>query len=416
MFNAINFMENLEQEASDFKRDLSCLQLEEQIEILKLSCEEFYPEQEIREKFTNAVKNNKPMSIKFGIDPLSMEMQIGDIPPLVLSGKLQRMGHKIILLIGDITALIGDPSNSRNTKDLNRKSIEKNLKQLKKQLDSFLDFSKTSTVYNSTWLNNIKFPELIELMKKVYVTNILERDEFREKLDKNKDFSYAKLIYPLLMGIDSIELCPDIEIGKHNQINNFHMCRHMMEVGGLEPELIMTTIPMPEDDSFSINSNPIEIFKKVSKLDKDNVFIWFKLLTEITPKKLKEIKNLIEEGKLDLQSIREILAKIIVTRIYDKEKSSLSYVEYTKELVKRSSTQDIMMISGSVGIGEFIAASTDLSLVEVQDIIKSGGAKVLSCDGKCLVHIMEYEADINSIDFDKFYIIISDKLILSIKK
>lgn len=418
MTEVLSFMTSLQEECSDFKKDLSSLSLEQQMGILKLSCVNIYPEQEIREKMNKEIKDKKTLTIKFGIDPLSTEVQIDHMPPLVLAGKLQRMGHKIVLLIGDFTALIGDPSDiSKKNKNLNRKSIEKNLKQLKKQLESFLDFTKADIVYNSTWLNGVKLPELVEIMKEIDISVSLERDDFKEKLDNNKGLSYAELIYPIIMGIDSLELCPNIEIGRQDQFNNFIMCRHMMKAKELELESILTTAALPHGDCFTINENPINIFKQISKLDKESVILWFKLLTEITPKRISELEEFLDEDVLDLQLVREILAKTLVARLFGKEISDTSYVEYIKELVKNSPTRDIRMISGSVmGIGEFIAASTDLTLIEASKIISSGGARALSCDGECLTYIVDSEADINSIYFDKFYIIMSDKLVLRIKK
>lgn len=415
---ALNFIKNLEQECSDFKKDLSCLELDEQMEVLKLACANFYPEQEIRQKIANAVKNKKTLTVKFGIDPLSMEVQIDHIPPLVLSGKLQRMGHKIILLIGDFTALIGDPSDiSKSNKNLNRKNIEKNFKQLKKHLERFLDFTKANTVYNSAWLNDLKLSGLIEFMKEIDVSISLNRDDFRKKLENKKGLSYAEIIYPIIVGIDSLELSPDIEVGRQDQFFNFEMCRHMMEVKELMPESIMTTAALPYGDCLTINEEPIKIFKHISKLDMEAVLLWYRLLTEITPKSMQKLEQVLDEGMLDLQSAREILAKVIVGRLYGKETSDASYVEYVKELVKNTATQDIRMISGSVmGIGEFIAASTDFTLTEAQRIITSGGARALSCDGECLTYIADSEADISSIYFDKFYIIMSDKLVLRINK
>ena len=340
------------------------------------------------------------------------------IPPLVLSGKLQRMGHKIVLLIGDFTALIGDPSDiSKSNKNLNRKNIEKNFKQLKKQLESFLDFTKANIVYNSAWLNDLKLSGLVELMKEIDISISLDRDDFKAKVENKKGLSYAEIIYPVIVGIDSLELSPDIEIGRHDQFYNFEMCRHMMKVKELVPESIMTTAALPQGDSLSINEKPINIFKHISKLDKESMLLWYRLLTEITPQSMQKLEQVLNEGMLDLHSAREILAKVIVARLYDKETSDASYVDYVKELVKNTVTQDIRMISGSVmGIGEFIAASTELTLTEAQKIISSGGARALSCDGECLTYIMDSEADISSIYFDKFYIIMSDKLVLRINK
>ncbi len=409
-------MENIEQQGSDFKKDLSCLKIDEQFELLKFSCEEFFPEEAIYNKFILAKENKKPLVIKYGVDPFSMRIKTGDIPPLVLLSKLQRMGHKAVIVIGDFTALIGDPFYPDSPKNLNKKKIEKNLKQLKKQLEYLLDFSRTSIVYNSSWLNNIKFPDLIELMKNVSVTELIANKDFKNKIDSNEELTYASLIYPFIMGLDSIELCPDIEIGKNNQISSFHTCRYMMEVYDLESELLMTTAQIPTEMDFYIDCNPIDVFKKIGKLDKKNVISWYKMLTEVSPKNINQLDTLINNCELDLQYAKEVLAKILVSRIHNKEKSDNAYFEYIKELVKKSSTQDIIMVSGSVGIGEFIAASTDLTLCETCKSIKSGGVKVLSCDGECLVPVTGYDADIKSIDFDKFYIIVSDRLILSIKK
>lgn len=418
MTDSLSFIKNLEHECSDFKKDLSCLELDQQMEILKLACTNVQPEKEIREKLANAVKNKKTLTVKFGIDPLSTEVQIDHIPPLVLSGKLQRMGHKIVLLIGDFTALIGDPSDiSRSNKNLNRKNIEKNLKQLKKQLESFLDFTKANIVYNSAWLNDLKLSGLVELMKDIDISISFARDDFKEKLESKKGLSYAEIIYPVIVGIDSLELSPDIEIGRNDQFYNFEMCRHMMKVKGLAPESIMTTTALPQGDSLKINDKPTNIFKHISKLDKESVLLWYRLLTEITPQSMQKLEQVLNEGMLDLHLAREILGKVVVCRIYGKETSDASYVEYVKELVKSTETQDIRMISGSVmGIGEFIAASTELTLTEAQRIISSGGARALSCDGECLTYIMDSEADISSIHFDKFYIIMSDKLVLRINK
>lgn len=416
MEDAISFLKKIELEGSDFKKDLSHLGVEEQIEILKISCEEFYPENEIYKKLHEAIKTDKPLNIKFGIDPLSMNLHMEDIPPLVLSGKLQRMGHNITLLMGDTTAIIGDPFRPWNPKELSHKNIEKNLKQLRKQLDNFLDFGKVSILYNSSWLDDAKLTDIIELMNKINITDLLRQGEFWEKLERNEFIPYAKLLYPFMMGMDSIEIKPDIEIGGSNQSNSLHMCRRMMETVGIKPELIMTTYPIAQAHGIAIYSDPIDIFKTVSKLDKDNVYDWFRLLTEVTPENLTNIKKCISEAKVNMQSVKEVLAKIIISRMYNKEKSDLAYIEYIKDIVKNSKTREVAMISGNVKFGEFIAASTEFTLAEAEKLIHEGGVNALSCDGKCLIPIVDCEADINSFEFDKFYIIISDMLILSIKK
>ena len=254
-------------------------------------------------------------------------------------------------------------------------------------------------------------------MGEIDVSISLEKCDFRKKMDNQASLSYAELIYPIIMGIDSLELHPDIEIGRHDQFYNLNMCRYIMEIKDLEPESIMITSVLSSGDPFTINEEPINIFKYISKLDKESVLLWFRLLTEITPQTVLKLEHYLDEGALDLQSVREVLAKAIINRLYDKETGDEAYIRYVKELVKKTDTEEIRMISGSVmGVGEFIAASTDFTLTEAQNIIASGGARALSCDGECLTYIIDSEADIGSIHFDKFYIIMSDKQVLRITK
>ena len=419
MIDALNFMAEMEQECSDFKKDLSALDLEEQIDILKLSCSQIYPEEEIRDKMERAMKSKESLKIQIGIDPLSMELQIARIPPLVLGSKLQRMGHSITILIGDFSALIEDPSDIyKNKMNLNRKVIAKNFKRVRKHLESFLDFTKANTVYNSAWLKDLKFQDFIELIKEIKVSDSIEVCNFGSNADNGKNLSYAELVYPIIMGIDSLEISPDIEIAKHDQFYNLKMSRYIMGIKGQEPESIMVTAALPhQDDCFSINEKPINIFKYISTLNKEDVIQWFKLLTEITPETLENLKERLNKRLLDLESTKEILSKIIINRLYDETTSRESYIKYIKERVKKTETEEIRMISGStMSIGEFIAASTELTLSEVQEVIDSGGARALSCDGECLTYIIDGGAEIGSINFDKFYILMSDKQVLRIIK
>lgn len=415
MFDVMSFIAELEKECSDYKRNLSNLEVEQQMEIIKMVCSNVYPEDKIAEKLSQSKQLKKPLTVKFGIDPMNTNVLIDHMPPIVLLSKLQRMGYKIIFLMGDFTAQIGDPSDKTiNQRKLNRKKIEANYKTLKKDLSKFIDLAKTDAVFNSAWLNELKLQDLVEIMKEIDISITLNRGDFKEKMG---GISYAELMYPLIMGIDSLQVSADLELGREDQLDNLYMCRHMMEAKEIEPESIMTTYALPQGDIFPIDEDPVTIFLKIAKLDNNHVFMWYKLLTEITPATASQLEEAIKEGHINMQTAKEVLAKIIVGKIYGKEKSEWAYIEYIKELVKTASTKEIRMIQGSViSIGEFIAASTDLTLTEAEDIIVSGGARALSCDGGCLTYILDSNADVSTIYFDKFYIIMGDKLVLRIKK
>lgn len=418
MFDVMSFIAELEKECSDFKRNLSQLEAEEQMEIIKLACSHVYPEESIVERLPQAKQNKKPLTVKFGIDPMKTNVMMDRMPPIVLLSKLQRMGYKVVFLIGDFTALIGDPSDiTINQKKLNRKKIEANVKTLKKDLSQFIELGKTDTIFNSAWLNELKLPDLVEIAKEIDIAHTLNREDFKNKLDKKESISYAELMYPLIMGIDSLQMGPDMELGREDQLDNLYMCRRMMEAKGMESEAFMTTYALPQGDIFSISQDPLIIYEKIAKLEEQHVLMWYKLLTEITPSTASTLEKGIKDGLVNIQTAKEVLAKIIVSKLHGKEKSELAYIEYIKNFVKTAPTKEIRMISGSImSIGEFIAASTEFTLTEAESIIMSGGARALSCDGGCLTYILDSNADISTIYFDKFYIIMGDKLVLRIKK
>lgn len=335
MVDVMSFISTLEKECSDFKRNLNDIGVEEQIDIIKMACSHVYPEDHIIEEFSQAKKDNRSLVIKFGMDPMDTDIMIDHMVPIVLLSKLQRMGHKIVFLIGDFTALIGDPSDmSIKQRKLNKKKIEANVKGLKKDLYGFIDFAKTDIFYNSSWLNEIKLPDIIEIMLKLEVSQTLKREDFRKKLMDDEGITYAELIYSFIMGIDSLHIKPDLELGREDQLDNLKLCRRMMEAKEMKPEVIMTTYALPQGDLFSIDEDPIEIFNRIAKLDDKNVLQWYKLLTEITPKTVLELENAINNNYINMQTIKEILAKVIATKLFGQEKSSLAYIEYIKGIVK----------------------------------------------------------------------------------
>jgi len=418
MFDVMGFISELEKECSDFKRNLNHMDAEEQMGLIKLACSHIYPQDDLIEELLQSKKDNRSLVVKFGMDPMDTDIMIDHMVPIVLLSKLQRMGHKIVFLIGDFTALIGDPSDSSiKQKKLNKKKIEANVKNLKKDLSRFIETTKIDMPFNSSWLNELKLPDLMEVMMNLEVSSILNREDFRKKLSNDEEVSYAELMYSLMMGFDSLQIKPDLELGREDQFDNLHMCRRMMEAKGMKPEVIMTTYALPQGNIFSIDEDPVNIFHKIGKLEDRYVLLWYKLLTEITPATAMELERAIYNSYVNMETIKEVLARIIVSKLYGEEESKLAYIEYIKDIVKNSPTKEIRMIHGSkMTIGEFIAASTDFTLPEAEDMVRTGGARALSCDGGCLTYVLNSDADISTIFFDKFYIIVGDKLVLRITK
>lgn len=428
--NLHDFLKIIEEKSMGFSRDLSGLNAEEQFEVLKNSCSHLYPEDKILEKLKNSKKTRKPLTVKFGVDPTGTDLHLGHAVPLTLLNKLQRMGHKIIFLVGDFTATIGDPSGKGDIKaHLSRKEIDNNLKDYKKQASKFINFSKTDIVYNTHWLNDLRFPEIIDIFKRIDLAFSLDRPDFKGKIKNNISMTHAQLIYPIIMGFDSIVLNPDIEVGGEDQLDNFEMCRHMMGIKNQEPECIALTgiiqgidgngekMSKSKDNYIRITEEPMKIFEKIYALPNRLIPSYFMWLTEIDEETVHKLEGYIESDEIDGTALKTILAKFIVARLYGKEESIKTYNNYMVETFKNTVTKDVRVTKGSIiNICDMLSAATEYNYEQICRFKHNAGIGVYNTDGSFVEYLSGESKDINSIPLDVFYIRISDKIILRAMK
>ena len=219
-----------------------CLEneVENQIEIMLKGVAQHTDVSEIRKKLTDAKKEGRPLRIKLGLDPSAPDIHIGHSVVLRKIRQLQEMGHQAVIIIGDYTGMIGDPSGkSKTRKQLSREEVEKNADTYMEQIFKIIDRSRTEVYYNSEWLGKMNFGDVIELASKCTVARIMERDDFNNRYTNHLPLSLHEFFYPLMQAYDSVAIKADIELGGTDQTFNILLGRNIQRDYGLEPQLTL---------------------------------------------------------------------------------------------------------------------------------------------------------------------------------
>ncbi|MCL4405414.1 MAG: tyrosine--tRNA ligase [Patescibacteria group bacterium] len=242
-----------------------------------------------------ALRSDKKLRVKFGIDPTKPDIHLGHTVPLLKLREFQNLGHKAVLIIGDFTAQIGDPSGqSAERKSLTEKEVKLNMKHYLEQAGKVVNLKKAEIVYNSKWLRKLNGGTLAKLLSLVSVQQILEREDFKKRLEGGKSLRVHEMLYPILQGYDSVVIKSDVEIGGTDQKFNLLTGRTLMERMGLPPQDILT-VPLIEgtdgvrkmSKSFGnyigINDTPDDMFGKIMSIPDTLIGKYFTLLTNVTP-------------------------------------------------------------------------------------------------------------------------------------
>ncbi|HLR25238.1 MAG TPA: tyrosine--tRNA ligase, partial [Fodinibius sp.] len=214
--------------------------VEEQLEVIKRGTTEIVPEPELIEKLKKSRKENSSLKIKLGCDPTRPDLHLGHSVILRKLRQFQDLGHEVILIIGDFTAMIGDPSGRNKTRpQLSRDEIMENAQTYLDQATKILDEAKTSIVYNSEWLGTMSFEDVIALSSQLTVAQMIERDDFSKRFENNEPISLHEFLYPLAQGQDSVHLQSDVELGGTDQKFNLLVGRQLQKSAGQDPQIAL---------------------------------------------------------------------------------------------------------------------------------------------------------------------------------
>ncbi|MBO0995263.1 tyrosine--tRNA ligase [Bacillus sp. SD088] len=313
---------------------------EEQLKIIKKGVQEIVNEKELLVKLKKSYQSQTPLIIKLGLDPSAPDIHLGHAVVLRKIKQMQDLGHKVVIIIGDFTGRIGDPTGkAKGRLALSDQQVKANAKTYFEQIFKVLDSEKTSVRYNSEWLSKLTFEEVIKLAATTSVARILERDDFQNRYNNQVPIGIHEFFYPLMQAYDSVEIQADIELGGTDQTFNILMGRTLQKHWGLEKQIaifmpLLEGLDGIEKMSKSLGNyigvyEPAEVmFKKVMEVPDSLIIKYFELATDEHPEEIENIKPLLEKG-VNPRDIKIKLAKII-TNLYcgeEETKRAISYFE-----------------------------------------------------------------------------------------
>lgn len=312
--------------------------VEEQLRIIVKGVSKLVDEDELRSKLTESIKNNRPLTIKLGLDPSAPDIHLGHAVVLRKIKQMQDLGHEAVIIIGDFTGKIGDPSGkSKGRNALTDKQVKENARTYFEQIFKVLDKEKTTVRYNSEWLSNLNFKDVLRLAATTTVARMMERDDFQNRFTNNIPIGIHEFFYPLMQAYDSIELKADIELGGTDQTFNILMGRTLQKTMGQAQQVAMF-MPLLEGldgvekmskslgNYIGVYESAEVMFKKVMEIPDKLIVKYFELATDEHPNHIEIIKQELAEGK-NPRDIKYFLAEII-TRLYHTEEEVAAAKEY----------------------------------------------------------------------------------------
>jgi tyrosyl-tRNA synthetase len=324
----------------------------QKIELLKRGTVEVFREAELAEKLTEPPKTGRQLRIKLGLDPTSPDIHLGHTVVLRKMRQFQDLGHKAVLIIGDYTARIGDPSGQNTTRPmLGPEQIEENANTYFQQAGKILDTSqaKLEVRYNSEWLSELSLADIIKLASNMTVARMLERDTFELRHKKGDPIGVHEFLYPLMQGYDSVMIESDVELGGTDQTFNNLVGRDLQRLNGQKPQVVITMpilvgldgkekMSKSKGNYVGVTDEPNDMFGKIMSISDAMMENYFTLLTELPSEKIAE---LIDAKKTHAKQAKIVLAKTIVTQFYNEATAQVAATEFEKVFAKGQLPDDI---------------------------------------------------------------------------
>ncbi|CUH93989.1 Tyrosine-tRNA ligase [Propionispora sp. 2/2-37] len=329
------------------------LPVEQQLRIIKRGVAEILPEPLLIEKLKRSIKTGVPLKIKLGLDPTAPDIHLGHTVVLRKLRQFQDLGHHIIIIIGDFTGRIGDPSGkSEMRKPLTEEEVMINARTYQEQIFRILDKEKTEVVFNSSWLATLHFADVLKLAAKTTVARMLERDDFSKRFKEGRPISIHEFFYPLMQGYDSVALHADVEFGGTDQKFNLLMGRQLQEEYGQEPQ-VAAMMPILEGldgvnkmskslgNYIGINESPNEIYGKAMSVPDSLMLRYYELVTDVDLDELESIRQGFENNTLHPRDLKMRLAHILVRLYHGAEAADAAQNEFIRVFQQRDLPSDI---------------------------------------------------------------------------
>ena len=367
--------------------------INEQMDLIKRGAFEIIPEDELVKKLENSLKKNIPLNIKLGCDPSRPDLHIGHSVVLRKLAQFQELGHQAILIIGDFTGMIGDPSGRNVTRpSLSLEETRQNGQTYFEQASKILHKEQTKIVYNSEWLGKMSFEDVIRLSSKYTVARMLERDDFTKRYKSGEPISLHELLYPLAQAMDSVATKSDVELGGTDQKFNLLVGRDIQREFGVEPQVILTMPLLVGTDGvekmsksynnyIGISDTPGEMFGKTLSIPDALIYTYFELATDIPNEELSKIKNQLDGQKVNPRDLKRQLAKVLIRMYHSQDASEEAEKEFDKIFIQKEVPDDIpeIKLDESTGIGILdliVKVNFASSKGEARRLVTQGGVSI----------------------------------------
>jgi len=352
-----------------------------QMDLIKDAVVDLLPEDELARKLERSRKTDTPLMIKLGCDPSSPDLHLGHSVVLGKMRQFQDLGHRVVLIVGDFTGMIGDPSGKNKTRPaLSLEETRANGRTYFEQASKILDPKKVKIVYNSEWLGKMTFEAVIRLASKYTIARMLERDDFEGRYKKGEPISIHEFLYPLAQAMDSVAIQSDVELGGTDQRFNLLVGRDIQREYGQEPQAILTMPILPGTDGvqkmskslgnyIGIAESPRQIYGKTLSIPDTIIHTYFELATRVSTSELDKIKLALKDPFQNPRDIKRRLARELVTLYYSHEDAILAEEDFDRIFIQKEIPNNIK---------EVIPDTDDSVIWIIKLIVDSGLAKTNS--------------------------------------
>ncbi|MCC0636654.1 tyrosine--tRNA ligase [Clostridioides sp. ES-S-0001-02] len=366
--------------------------IDEQMRIIMKGVDDLIDEKELREKLIKSEKEGKPMIVKLGLDPSAPDIHLGHTVVLRKMKQLQDLGHQIVIIIGDFTGKIGDPTGkSKARKALTTEQVLENAKTYQEQIFKVLDKEKTIVRFNSEWLAKLNFEDVIKLAATITVARMLEREDFKKRYEGQMPISVHEFFYPLMQAYDSIALEADIELGGTDQRFNLLMGRSLQREFGMESQIVIM-MPLIEGldgkekmskslgNYIGIDEEAGIMYQKSMEIPDELIVKYYNLVTDVHPDEVNKIETQLKDGSVNPRDIKMNLAREIVTLYHGEEAAKEAEERFKSVFQKGQIPEDIQTIQVKQEEFDLIEVLVYNEIVksksEVRRLASQGGVKV----------------------------------------
>jgi tyrosyl-tRNA synthetase len=364
------------------------------MDVIRRGVAEIIPEEDLARKIENSLKTHKPLSVKLGCDPSRPDLHLGHSVVLRKLRQFQDLGHQAILIVGDFTGMIGDPSGRSKTRPpLSLDETRRHGQTYFEQATKILSTKKIQMLYNSEWLGKMSFADVIALASKYTVARMLERDDFEKRYKAGEPISIHEMLYPLAQAMDSVAIQADVELGGTDQKFNLLVGRDIQREYGQDPQVILTMpilagtdgvekMSKSLDNYIGINESPRQIYGKTLSIPDKLIYDYYVLTTDTPNSELTRIKKQLGDASGNPRDLKRRLARELVATYHSQEAARAAEEEFDRIFVKKDLPDEIpeFVIASATGKIGIVKLLTDTGLVtsnsEARRMIEQGGVSV----------------------------------------